>query len=125
MHVADTAQETLQGTQARPVDSYELGRGHVPELELELELEPEPELELEPEPEPLPAPAPGLELVPASLQRPDCCTWAAAGHVDRLTTKLLKFEMTTLVEGLDYGIAAAAEAAVAAVAVREDEDEEN
>jgi hypothetical protein len=68
VHVADTAQENLKGIQVRPVDSYELVRGHVPE------------------PEPLPAPAPGLELVPASLQRPDCCTWAAADHVDRLMT---------------------------------------
>lgn len=115
MHVADTAQETLQGTQARPVDSYGLVpvRGHVPE--------PEPELELEPEPEPLPA----LELAPASSQRPDCYTWAAADHVDRLTMGLLRFETTTLAEELDCGVAAAEAAVAVAVAVRGDEDEEN
>jgi hypothetical protein len=111
VHVADTAQETLQGIQARPVDSYGLVpvRGHVPE----------PEPELEPEPEPLPV----LELAPASSQRPDCCTWAAADHVDRLTMELLRFETTARAEDLDCGVAAA-EAAVA-VAVRGDEDEEN
>lgn len=105
MDVADTAQETLQGIQARPVDSYELVRGHVPE----------------PEPEPLLGPGPGPELAPASLQRPDCYTWAAAGHVDKLTTGLLKFETTTLLEGLDCGVAVV----VVAVAVHGHEDEEN
>lgn len=95
----------------RPADSYELApaRGHV------LEPEPEPELVLVL----LPAPAPAPELAPASLQRPECCTWAADRVVDKRTTGLLRSE-TTLVEGLHCGVAAAEP-----VAARGDEDEEN
>lgn len=120
MHVADTVQETQKGIQVRPVDSYGLGlglglgpgRGHVPELE------PEPEPEPAPAPVLSPVPAPELELAPASLQRPECYTWAA-DRADKPSTGLLRSE-TTLVEELHCGVVAAEPAAAVVVYGRED-----